>query len=253
MVGSSNAPNWSDALYRGLGLMAVVTMWLWLLTPLELIYSGMPLALSWSVLVGWSVIRLVTRFASTKRVTEALLMGATAGYLHIGLAAGLVMSALETIQPGSFQPLAMANVGDSSVLASARLFFGNQLRLLRLPHHRRLRGHQPEAPPVTDGECGHQRRRTALPRCRDGGADRPLRQQPRSAKPGALSSAAAAPTQQPVFANGIALMPLPQQHLIHGAEVQISKGGAGSHTSHQLRSHHRCNLLHAALPNRRGC
>ena len=64
MVGSSNAPNWSDALYRGLGLMAVVTMWLWLLTPLELIYSGMPLALSWSVLVGWSVIRLVTRFAA---------------------------------------------------------------------------------------------------------------------------------------------------------------------------------------------
>ena len=122
MVGSSKAPNWSDALYRGLGLMAVVTMWLWLLTPLELIYSGMPLALSWSVLVGWSVIRLVTRFASTKRVTEALLMGATAGYLHIGLAAGLVMSALETIQPGSFQPLEMANVGDSSVLASARLF-----------------------------------------------------------------------------------------------------------------------------------
>ena len=122
MVGSSKAPNWSDAFYRGLGLMAVVTMWLWLLTPLELIYSGMPLALSWSVLVGWSVIRLVTRFASTKRVTEELLMGATAGYLHIGLAAGLVMSALETIQPGSFQPLEMANVGDMSVLANARIF-----------------------------------------------------------------------------------------------------------------------------------
>ena len=122
MVGSSKAPNWSDALYRGLGLMAVVTMWLWLLTPLELIYSGMPLALSWSVLVGWSVIRLVTRFANTRRVTEALLMGATAGYLHIGLAAGLVMSALETIQPGSFQPLEMANVGDTSVLANARIF-----------------------------------------------------------------------------------------------------------------------------------
>ena len=68
------------------------------------------------------MIRLVTRFASPKRVTEALLMGATAGYLHIGLAAGLVMSALETIQPGSFQPLEMANIGDSSVLASARLF-----------------------------------------------------------------------------------------------------------------------------------
>ena len=122
MVGSSKAPDWSDALYRGLGLLAVATMWLWLLTPLELIYSGMPLALSWSVLVGWSVIRLVTRFASTRRVTEALLMGATAGYLHIGLAAGLVMSALETIQPGSFEPLELASLGDSSVLASARIF-----------------------------------------------------------------------------------------------------------------------------------
>ena len=122
MVGSSNAPDWSDALYRGLGLFAVATMWLWLLTPLELIYSGMPLALSWSVLVGWSVIRLVTRLASTKRVTEALLMGATAGYLHIGLTAGLVMSALETIQPGSFEPLDLTNFSDTSVLASARIF-----------------------------------------------------------------------------------------------------------------------------------
>ena len=122
MVGNSEAPDWSDALYRGLGLLAVATMWLWLLTPLELIYSGMPLALSWSVLVGWSVIRLVRRFANTKRVTEALLMGATAGYLHIGLAAGLVMSALETIQPGSFEPLELASVSESSVLASARIF-----------------------------------------------------------------------------------------------------------------------------------
>ena len=122
MVGSSNAPDWSDALYRGLGLFAVATMWLWLLTPLELIYSGMPLALSWSVLVGWSVIRLVTRLASTQRVTEALLMGATAGYLHIGLTAGLVMSALETIQPGSFEPLELTNFSDTSVLASARIF-----------------------------------------------------------------------------------------------------------------------------------
>ena len=82
----------------------------------------MPLALSWSVLVGWSVIHLVASFASTKHVSEPLLMGATAGYLHIGLAAGLVISALETIQPGSFEPLEMANVGYSSVLASARLF-----------------------------------------------------------------------------------------------------------------------------------
>lgn len=122
MVRDSQAPDWSDRIYRGLGLFAVLTMWLWLITPLELIYSGVPLALSWSVLVGWSVIRLVKRFADEPKVTESLLMGATAGYLHIGLTAGLVMSALETIQPGSFEPLELASLGDSSVLASARIF-----------------------------------------------------------------------------------------------------------------------------------
>ena len=122
MVRDSQAPQWSDRLYRGLGLLAVLTMWLWLLTPLELIHSGVPLALSWSLLVGWSVIRLVKRFAEEPKVTESLLMGATAGYLHIGLTAGLVMSALETIQPGSFEPLELASVSESSVLASARIF-----------------------------------------------------------------------------------------------------------------------------------
>ena len=122
MVRDSQAPQWSDRLYRGLGLFAVLTMWLWLLTPLELIYSGVPLALSWSLLVGWSVIRLVKRFAEEPKVTESQLMGATAGYLHIGLTAGLVMSALETIQPGSFEPLTVADAADSSVLAAAHAF-----------------------------------------------------------------------------------------------------------------------------------
>ena len=130
------------------------------------------------MLVGWSVIRLVTRFANTRRVTEALLMGATAGYLHIGLAAGLVMSALETIQPGSFQPLEMANVGDSSVLASARLFSVINYYAFVCLTTVGFGDISPMLPPVTDGECGHQRCRTAVPRCRDGGADRPLRQQP---------------------------------------------------------------------------
>ena len=72
-------PIWSQWLYRGLGLASVATLWLWLLTPPELINSGVPLALSWSLLVGWSVIRLVKRFAVEPRVNDALLMGATAG------------------------------------------------------------------------------------------------------------------------------------------------------------------------------
>tara|TARA_B100000482_G_scaffold66520_1_gene46778 strand:+ start:187 stop:948 length:762 start_codon:yes stop_codon:yes gene_type:complete len=122
MVGDSFAPVWADRLYRGLGILAVVSMWLWLLTPHELIYSGVPLALSWSVLVGWSVIRLVKRFAQEPKVSEALLMGATAGYLHIGLTAGLVMSALETIQPGSFGPLNVPIGAGTSVFATSHVF-----------------------------------------------------------------------------------------------------------------------------------
>jgi hypothetical protein len=97
-------------------------MWIWLLTPHELIYSGVPLALSWSLLVGWSVIRLVKRFAEEPKVSEALLMGATAGYLHIGLTAGLVMSALETIQPGSFGPLNVPIGAGTSVFATSHVF-----------------------------------------------------------------------------------------------------------------------------------
>ena len=122
MVQPHEQPSWSRRLYRGLGLLSVGTMWIWLLTPLELIYSGVPLALSWSLLVGWSVIRLVKRFALEPKVNEALLMGATAGYLHIGLTAGLVMSALETIQPGSFEPLLLQAAEEGSVLAAAQAF-----------------------------------------------------------------------------------------------------------------------------------
>ena len=97
-------------------------MWVWLLTPVELIYSGVPLALSWSALVSWSIIRLVKRLASEPVVNESLLIGATAGYLHIRITAGLVMSALETIQPGSFKPLVVESINGSNVLAAAEVF-----------------------------------------------------------------------------------------------------------------------------------
>ena len=123
MVKTDQEPSWSSGLYRGLGVLSVGAIWTWLLTPLELMFSGLILGLSWSFLVGWSVIRLVKRFALEPRVNEAVLMGATAGYLHIGLTAGLVMSALETIQPGSFAPLALQSVTQQeSVLTAAQAF-----------------------------------------------------------------------------------------------------------------------------------
>ena len=94
-----------DRLYQLLGLGALSALLLWQITPIRWVVSGVPLVLTWSVLVGWSVIRLVERLSQERRVTSGLLMGAAAGYLLLGLTAGLVMSAVETIQPGSFAPL----------------------------------------------------------------------------------------------------------------------------------------------------
>lgn len=115
-----------DRLYQGLGLVALTALLLWLLTPVRWESSGVPLVLSWGVLVGWSVIRLVERLAGERRVTTAMLMGAAAGYLLLGLTAGLVMSAVETIQPGSFEPLDIpitnAEGQNNTVISSAPVF-----------------------------------------------------------------------------------------------------------------------------------
>ena len=115
-----------DRLYQLLGLGALLALLLWQITPVRWVVSGVPLVLSWSLLVGWSVIRLVERLSLERRVTSGLLMGAAAGYLLLGLTAGLVMSAVETIQPGSFEPLNIlqesANGADVSVLVSMDAF-----------------------------------------------------------------------------------------------------------------------------------
>lgn len=105
LVSSQGRRSWRDRSYQMLGAVALVSQLVWLFTPLRLSSSGVPLILSWSLLVGWSVIRLVERLATETKVTRSVLMGAAAGYVLIGLTAGLVMSAVETIQPNSFEPL----------------------------------------------------------------------------------------------------------------------------------------------------
>ena len=113
----SSESAFSNRIYKLLGLVAVISLWIWLVTPIGMIYSGIPLALSWIVLVAWSVVRLLKLLNTEEKVNNSVLMGASAGYLLIGLSAGLVMGAVETIQPGSFQPLHLLNsVGDVSNL-----------------------------------------------------------------------------------------------------------------------------------------
>ena len=108
-----------DRIYQWLGIVALLTQLLWLFTPVHWHFSGVPLVLSWTLLVGWSVALLVKRLASEQHVNASVLMGAAAGYLLLGLTSGLVMIGVETIEPGSFEPVNMPNVaemGNASVI-----------------------------------------------------------------------------------------------------------------------------------------
>ena len=101
-----------DRMYQILGMVALITQLLWLFTPVHWNFSGVPLVVSWILMVGWSVVRLVKRLATEEHVNTRVLMGAAAGYLLLGLTAGLIMIGVETIQPGSFEPVNMPSVSD---------------------------------------------------------------------------------------------------------------------------------------------
>ena len=96
---------WPRALYRLLGFTAMASSLGWYLTPLSARGTGVVMLVVWVGFVGWSTLRLVRGLGLERRVTGRVLMGACAGYLLIGLTAGLLFSALETIQSGSFSSL----------------------------------------------------------------------------------------------------------------------------------------------------
>jgi voltage-gated potassium channel len=82
---------------------AAIVVWLhWLITPLDLRSSGIPVVLLWALFSTWSAARLIQQLALERVVNASVLRGAVAGYLMLGLTAGLLVSALETIQPASF-------------------------------------------------------------------------------------------------------------------------------------------------------
>jgi hypothetical protein len=91
-----------DGIFRALGLAAVAAQWFWYLTPVANRLSGGPLLALTIAFVAWSLVRLVGFLAEERRVNAQVLMGAVAGYLWLGLTAGLLFTALETIHPGSF-------------------------------------------------------------------------------------------------------------------------------------------------------
>lgn len=101
--GPSGSPDGSGRGYASLGVTAIGFWLLWTLTPTELRSTGIPVVALWTVFSGWSAIRLISLLSREKRVSSTVLQGALAGYLMLGIFAGLLLCALETIEPGSFQ------------------------------------------------------------------------------------------------------------------------------------------------------
>jgi voltage-gated potassium channel len=101
-IGARRFEGWWRRLYLLMGLAALASGLGWYLTPVAMRSTGVVMLVIWTLFVGWSTLRLVAGLGSERRVNTRVLMGAVAGYLLIGLTAGLMFSALETIQSGSF-------------------------------------------------------------------------------------------------------------------------------------------------------
>ncbi|MGL6134459.1 MAG: potassium channel family protein, partial [Prochlorococcaceae cyanobacterium] len=98
-------------LYRLLGVAALAAGSLWLLTPVTLRSTGAPVAPLWALFAVWSALRLIRQLGEERSVNMAVLRGALAGYLMLGLAGGLVCAALETMAPGSFSGAELVSQG----------------------------------------------------------------------------------------------------------------------------------------------
>lgn len=104
----------SRRLFPWLGGSAIAVWLLWLLTPLQLRGSGIPVVVLWALFSAWSAARLILLLAQERKVNASVLRGAVAGYLMLGLTGGLLVSALETIEPGSFSDVQLEEGGAGS-------------------------------------------------------------------------------------------------------------------------------------------
>lgn len=119
--------------YRLLALAAILVGTVWVLTPLEIQTSGLPLLVVWTIFIAWSAVRLIRLLSLETRITSQVLMGACAGYLLLGITAGLLFSALETVQPGSFHNLVE---GEASVLQNSQQHLTNSESVFRMSFER---------------------------------------------------------------------------------------------------------------------
>ena len=121
---TTNKKGLNESRFRNLGIFAIISIWLWTFTPIEVAYSGIPVVIIWSIFVWWGVFRLVKILANQTKVTTSSLFAAAAGYMLLGIVSGLIFSAIETISPNSFQPFlqSSANFSNMDTLSYTSMF-----------------------------------------------------------------------------------------------------------------------------------
>lgn len=122
-VGLRRGTDLSLRIYQAMGLATLIVGGVWMLTPLHLRSTGVPVVVLWALFALWSAVRLILQLGNEQSVNLAVLRGAFAGYLMLGLAGGLVCAALETAQPGSFNGVHQGGVLPNGLQPVWRLNF----------------------------------------------------------------------------------------------------------------------------------
>jgi len=95
----------SALFYRAIGMTGLAAMLVWMFTPARSIATSLPVLVLLTVFVCWSVQRLLRLLGREATVNREVISGAVAGYLLLGISGGLLLTVIETLQPGSFQNL----------------------------------------------------------------------------------------------------------------------------------------------------
>lgn len=91
-----------DRLYPFAGAVVILDQAFWAGGGLGSIDGGLPLLVLWAFFAVLSATRLVYFLGIEKRINAEVLQGAIAGYLMLGLTAGMVFRIMEYLVPGSF-------------------------------------------------------------------------------------------------------------------------------------------------------
>jgi len=94
-----------DRVFSLVGLAVVVSQLVWSFTAAAHGGHSIHLLLLWAAFTVMSTSRLLRAMAQERQISQEVLQGAAAGYLLLGIAAGLLFSVLEANHPGSFNSI----------------------------------------------------------------------------------------------------------------------------------------------------